>query len=208
MEYPSELLPRANYKIIDCELNDYYLIRFTLTADINEIWDNELKAVKNSHICSPNERIDDLSMSLLGVYNRQHIFLDFTEQGKQQFMHYCEPDEEVETPEHVKHFFSNPNRHFWCAPIRKLHNVDFDYTRNNESCVATCIVKHTPMRWNFWHFSLRWTINSGSLDDLEEKPRKKIARRIGHAARVVIAQFASIKIPHHPVLPDPCYCKN
>lgn len=68
MIYPEEILPTQNYKLIDCTLEGHFLIRFTNTKVISEIWDRETNTVNYKEICSPGERIDDLSLSLLGVY--------------------------------------------------------------------------------------------------------------------------------------------
>lgn len=147
-------------------------------------------------------------MSLLGIYNNDHVYIDLTKNGKLKYGGYCQPDEKVEPPKFESEFLNNPDKHFWCAPISKLDNTAFDYSQGKDPFTATCHVKHTPTRWNFWHFSLRWITDLGALEDLEEKIRVKVARRIGHASRVVISQFAIIHIPEHTILADNCYCKN
>src|SRR5438093_5574162 len=124
MNYPEEILPNPNYKFIDCNLSQHYLIRFTNTKDIENILDPVTKNIKVEHICSPKERIEDLSMSLLGIYNEHHITLDFTPLGKDKFMHYCSPDEIVETPLFETDFSINNNRHFWCILIERIDNKD------------------------------------------------------------------------------------
>jgi len=210
MKYPVEILPKPGYRIIDCDLNEHYLIRFTDTNDINEIWDNETNTVNPKHICSPREQINDLSTSLLGVYKVAHIFLQFTPSGEEKYVIYCAPDEDVETPIYGGDFVTNDNRHYWSAPMSKLLNREFKYERDNLPLTAICMVKHTPMKWNFWHFSLRWKLHTGEfLEDIDnEKTRKKIAKKIGQAVRVTIAQFAIIQEPEHSLLPKGCYCKN
>lgn len=208
MDYPQEILPNPDYKFIDCDLSAHLVIRFTNTSDKNQIWDFETNRIVFQHICSPEDRIDDLSMSLLGNYTTDHIFLEFTNEGKSKFMEYCEPDIEPDTPIFETDFNTDSNRHFWWIPISKIHNIQFDYTRSNEPYLATCKVQHTPMRWNYWHFSLRWSTDLGELENLEEKQRKKVAKRIGHAARVSIAHFASIENPTPAFLDSKCFRKN
>lgn len=199
MDYPQEILPNPDYKLIDCDLNDHFLIRFTNTNNINEIWDSETNTVSYQQICSPGERIDDLSMSLLDVYKVAHIFLDFTPAGREKYMFYCSPDDAVGTPVYATDFFTNNNRHYWCVPINQLHNREFKYEQDNLPLTATCIVTHKPMRWNFWHFSLRWKLDLELLEDMPDKTRKKIAKKIGQAVRVTIAHFAIIHEPEHPI---------
>jgi hypothetical protein len=208
MNYPQEILPNTNFKFIDCSLSDYYLIRTINTNNQELFWDKETNSLVIKYVCSPEERIDDLSMSLLGIYNIGHIYIDLTKEGKIKYGEYCEPDEIVDSPEFEIDFINNTDKHFWCAPINKLDNTPFDYTRGKDPFKATCIVKHTPTKWNFWHFSLRWITDLGPLEDLEEKLRSKVARRIGHAARVTISHFAIIHVPEHPIIPANFYCKN
>ncbi len=208
MDYPQEILPHPNYKFIDCDLSDHYLIRVIDTSNQELFWDQETKSVILKYLFSGTDKIDDLSMSLLDVYKTQHVFIELTDTGKEKFKDYCEPDEVVHTPQFPDDFISNPDKYYWCAPVNRLHKVQFDYTRSNAPFTATCFVKHTPTKWNFWHFSLLWDTDLGPLDQLEEKTRKKVATRIGHSARVIITQFAIIHEPEHSALPQNCYCKN
>src|SRR5690606_34460022 len=113
MDYPKEILPNPNYKIIDCDLSNHFVIRFTNTSDKEKLWDSEANAVIIQHICSPDERIDDLSMSLLGIYTPAHIFIELTEEGKAKFNAECAPDADVPVPVFTKEFIRNNNRHYW-----------------------------------------------------------------------------------------------
>lgn len=208
MDYPKKILPNPNYKLIDCDLSAHFVIRYTNTNDIDEIWDSTLNRVKEESICQQRDHIHDLSMSLLGVFTPDNIFIDFTEEGSPKYMAYCNPDAAVETPIYGADFITNPNRHYWWVSISKLHNVKFAYTRSDEPYEATCYVRHTPMLWNFWHFSLRWDTDLGSLENLDVKTKSKVAKRIGQAARVLIAHYASIQPPAFQLLDQNCYTKN
>jgi hypothetical protein len=208
MEYPIEILPNPAYKIIDCELADHFLIRFFNAADENDILDPVTGQLKIQHICSPTERIDDLSLSLLGIYNPGHIDLEFTDAGKQKFMHYCPPNETVDVPVFETEFLQTPGRFYWCAAINKLSNQQFAYTRGNDPFTTTCMVMHTPMRWNYWHFSLRWNTDLGDLEALDDRQRRNVAKRIGQAVRVAISRFAVTQVPQSPQLSQQCYSTN
>lgn len=208
MDYPKEILPNPSYKIINCDLSNHYVIRFTNTKDKEQLWDSETNSIIIQHICSPEEKIDDLSMSLLGIYTPAHIFIDFTVEGKAKFNTECAPDVEPQVPVFEKEFIKNVDRHYWWIPVSKVHNIQFNYTRSNEPYSAKCTVRHTPMLWNYWHFSLRWSTDLGDLENIQGKQRKNVAKRIGHSARVTIAHFASIEIPLFEPLPDNCFTKN
>ncbi len=208
MEYPLEILPKLGYKLIDCDLSNHFLIRFTNTNDLSEIWDTTVNRIKDQHICPQGDHIYDLSMSLLGIYTPRNIFIELTQAGSKKFGCYCAPDEVVGPPIFQTEFNINGNRHYWWISVARLHNVKFSYTRSGEPREATCYVRHTPMRWNYWHFSLRWNTDLGELENIEEKLRKKVAKRIGYAARVIISQSASINPPTFHVLAEACYKKN
>lgn len=206
MDYPIELLPNPDYKSIDCNLSDKFLVRFVFSNVQEEIWDNEIGQIKAKHIYSPDERIDDLSMSLWGVFSLNHVYIDFTQEGKSKYMHYCNPNTEVEAPLFKTHFIKNENKHYWSIPINTLDKLPFDYTRSNTPFVAICKVLHTPMLWNFWHFSLRWDLGDlGQLEDLDYKERIKIARRIGHSVKAHIAKFAKIDTLPEIEIKKECY---
>lgn len=208
MEYPLEILPTPGYKTIDCGLDDYYLLRHTDTNNLEEIWDNETNTIRLEHVYSPSIRVSDLSMNLLGIFKTNYIFLAFTDEGSDKYMHECPSNELVEPPIFQKDYFLNTNRHYWCIQARYLRNERFEYKIGEETFIATCLIVHTPMRWNFWHFSLRWRLDSGLLEDLAPNKRKSIAKKLEHSVKSRIIQFARMEEPIHETLPRECYCKN
>lgn len=208
MEYPVELLPNPAYKTIDCDLSNRYLLRFIPTANLSEILDKETGTIKLDCVCSPSARVSDLSMSLLGVYQVKHIFIQLTDEGADKYNSECAPDDAVEIPFYERHYRLNHDRHFWYIQHVHLANKIFEFQSSNETLRAKCLVLHTPMCWNFWHFSLRWELEDGLLEDLDQKQRDKLARKLGHAVKSMIVKFASIEEPQHEPLPRNCYCKN
>jgi hypothetical protein len=208
MNYPLEILPDPTYKLIDCDLADHIIIRFTNTKDVAEILDPVTKTIKTEFVCSQSDHINDLSMSLLGIFKPDHVCVDFTKQGIDKYMHYCPPDVIVDPPVFETEFKINKDRYYWWIPVAKLHKVKFPYTRSGEPYDTTCYVCHTPMLWNFWHFSLRWHTELGKLEDLDEKLRNKVSRRIGQAVRVLIAQNASIEKTAFKPIKDECFVKS
>jgi hypothetical protein len=209
MSYPVEILPTLNHKWIECSISDHFLIRYFEWEEGEEMYIPGTQNINVHYICSPEQRIDDLSMSLLDIYNERHISLTLTEHGKEVYNHYCGPDEDVPVPVLDRDFTNHAVRGFWCAPVNRLADIPFAYTIGEDPFTATCRVVHTPMRWNYWHHSLRWITDIGPIEAIEdEKKRKKIARRIGHSARVAISHFAVHGVPEVTMLPKTCYCKN
>lgn len=205
MVYPVEILPHPNYKLIDCDLSAHFVSRFFDVISGVDILDPETNKILIQHICSPRERIEDLSMSLLGIFKPEHVFLEFTSQGKAMYMDYCKPNADPKIPVFEDDFNLNKNRNYWWIPIGQIHEKEFEYTSNEKPNVATCFVCHTPMLWNYWHFSLRWTTEFGTLSNMDEKLKKKAAKRIAHSARVIISQYASISNPDLTPLDYTCY---
>jgi hypothetical protein len=162
--------------------------------------------VSVQNVCSPKEHVADLSTNLHGVFRLEHCSIELTPQGKQDYALYCAPNEVVEPPlEHI-HFSHNAQRGFWSIPVRRLHGQLVEYNQSNLPFKAECMVTHTPMKWNFWHFSLRWRLEDGrQLHDLPDKERQKTAKRVAHDARALIAKFARYAVPPDISLEERCY---
>ena len=197
MNFPSKILPNSSYKYINCDLSDHYLIRSTKAGNISEILDPITGFIKQEHICSPTHQVADLSTSLLGIFEISHIQIQLTSNGKTEYNHYCEPNIDVEVPIYQDHFEIDSDKFYWVVLIRNLNNVLVDYTKSNLPFTAECVVMHTPMKWNYWHFSIRWQTDEGFAHSLSDKERKKLLGRLGQEARSHIAMFATIKEPNY-----------
>jgi len=210
MNYPTEILPNAKYKRITCDLSNHYLIRFTHSNIREEIFDDNIKQVKQNQICSPKEHISDLSTSLLGIYIPSFVSIELTKTGKETYSIECEPDEIVEPPVFDTDFIQNENRSFWVILISHINTLIADYTKPNitDQFKATCSIEHTPMKWNFWHFSIRWDLGQNVfLHQLPPKTIAKVYKRLTSDRRATIAMFASIEEPNYSQLGVEEYCK-
>jgi hypothetical protein len=205
MNFPIEILPKESYKIIDCDLSKHYLVRFTNTNDASDLINPETGLVKHEHICSPRDHVVDLSTNLLGVFELSFIQIRLTEEGRGEYNFYCAPNEEVDTPLFERDFVIDSNRLFWVLQIGKVHNTLVDYTKSNLPFKAKCIVIHTPMKWNYWHFSIRWKTEEGFWNELGQKEREKLGKRLAHEARVHLTMFARVEEPNYYELEKECY---
>ncbi|HRO43456.1 MAG TPA: hypothetical protein PL009_11530 [Flavipsychrobacter sp.] len=181
------------------------MIRHTATSNLSEIWDEELEQIRVEHICSPREHISDLSTSLHGVFERDDIYLELTAKGKGKYASYCAPNESVGVPMFGVDFVRNEDRGAWYVQIGYLDGQAVAYQKGDSSFKAVCHVVHTPMLWNFWHFSLRWATDHGNLEELPVKEQKKIAQKVGFSGRVLIARTAIVVAPRVYVLAQKCY---
>lgn len=208
MKYPVHILPNPAYKLIGCDLNGNHFIRIIKNVDKTQIIDSTTGNLKVEHICSPREHISDLSVSLLGVYTENEIWISLTKEANPIYSTYCNPDEDVRIPEFQQDYVYNANNHFWCIPVEKIHNQLFDYTLGVDGQFVTlCQVYHTPMRWNYWHYSIRWCINQNMLEDLEKNEKDKYARKIAHNVRVLFSEYARISVPDYKPLESVHYFK-
>jgi hypothetical protein len=206
MQYPERLLPDEKYKLISDGLDGSYLIRSTKTK---EDLKNESGEIKIEYICSPSENIQDLSTSLLGVFEPHHSYIELTSEGKQIYADdYCSPNCKVSIPIHKTHFEWDETKGFWFVKIKQIEGQLAEYLISNPPLKAECIVQHTPMKWNFWHFSVRWRFDDGSfyheLPDSERK-KDKLRKRLSHEARAIIAKFAFTQEPNFSELTNKHY---
>jgi len=207
MNYPEEILPGIEYKQINCDLSGHFLLRFVETSDPSKLIDPVTEKLSVNAICSPREHIQDLSMNLLGIFKADYMHLAFHKSVYGKFMEYCDPDTIVDVPIFEKEFYHQPNRAGWYIDINQLHNKLFSYQKGNQDLTAICRIIHSPMRWNYWHFSIRWTTDQ-NLEDMDLKQRNNVAQKIGFAARVQFASLARMQPPDCPILEKACYCKN
>ncbi|MEQ8426043.1 MAG: hypothetical protein RIA63_15090, partial [Cyclobacteriaceae bacterium] len=165
------------------------------------------KFVKQEHICQPRDQVADLSTSLLGVFEIEHLKIELTEEGKRKYNEYCPPDFDAKVPIYKGDYVWNFDRHFWSISIGDIDNVDVSYQRGDMPFKAKCLVIHTPMKWNFWHFSIRWRVDDEFWHNLDSKAQRKLAKRLGHEARSHIAKFAKAEVPNCYPLEEINYLK-
>ncbi|MCH7396504.1 hypothetical protein MM236_00830 [Belliella sp. DSM 107340] len=207
--YPTEILPCSKFKRISCDLSPYYLIRYT--SEKENLVNADTGKLKVETICSPREHIEDLSTSLLGSYTYKHIQIELTTLGKESYAKYCSPDFEVDpVPIFETHFTLDSERGFWKVLIGKIENqiADFSMGNNFELFRAQCKILHTPMRWNYWHFSVRWFLIEKGMylyEIHDERERKRFKKKLANEARALIAQYARVEKCNYPILPTDKY---
>ena len=203
--YPSKILPSTAYKLIEGDIKEYHLVRFTSTKDSNKLMDLDTGFLEPRHVCSPRENMIDLSTNLLGIFTLSHLDIELTKEGKEEYMIYCDPDETVTIPIYGTHYLLNSDRGFWVLLIGHIHNTEVKYKISAEDYVATCEVIHTPMKWNYWHFSIRWRLDDGYWNTLDPRGKKKWSRRLANDARSHIRKFAKIEISEYPEIDQNLY---
>lgn len=208
-KYPIELLPNENYKLIRDGIVGFYLIRTTNTKE-NLL--NDSNEIQQEYICSPREHIQDLSTSLLSIFEPEHSYIELTSIGKEKYSNgYCKPDCKVAIPEFIEDYTINIKNGYWFVLIDKIEGQVANYLHSNPPLNAKCCICHTPTKWNFWHFSIRWKFEDGKFwDELpdDEKNKDRLKKRLATEARAIIAKFAQIPEPDYFELDSKFYQKT
>ena len=170
---------------------------------------NDLGNIELKYIADPTKHISDYSTNLLGVFEVNHIEIYLTSIGKEKYSLYCSPNETVSTPEYEIDFLRNSEKRFFTIRISLLNNQPIPYELDEVSLTGKCIVRHTPMKWNFWHFSIHWLNHEGIyLHTLNDKEIKKgWGRQLSSVARAYISELAELSVPEYPTIPAVCYCQ-
>ena len=161
------------------------------------------------YIADSTKHISDYSTNLLGIFELQHLNICLTSSEKKIYNDYCLPEETVDTPIFNEHFEVKNIENYFTLNVSELDNYEFPYEHNNETHKVTCSTEHTPMKWNFWYFSIRWLNSSNEYlhSQTESQQRRGWARQVSSAAKAIIAQFAKTTEPNYFVIPKKCYLK-
>ncbi len=203
MDYPLHILPTIQYKLIEIDLSDFHLMRrFDYRDDTLEIV-NALDQVEDKFLFEPTSGFGDLSCSLLGVFTPNDFLVNLTPAGNELYGIYCDGNYNVTVPVHPDHFSlldDNGIRRHWNLIIGNIKDekLVFEETITGKKREITCLVLHTPARWNFWHLSIRWLFDDGECY-FEKKANKTISdgnmRRVAAAARALLKKNAKIPLP-------------
>lgn len=198
MDYPVNLLPKASHKFIDCDLSGLCLIRHSHLP--NELILDEHNQLKNEIITS--NQLPDLSTSLFGVFTLMDIKIKVT---NEDYQCYCNPNIEVEPPVFEKDFECVEGRGYWSVLIESVNKQKVEY--EDGSLSAICHIVHTPMKWNFWHFSMRWFINdiNNYWHINPEYQTKSIRRKLVAEDRGLIKEFGKPILVSEQVIDESCY---
>ena len=203
MKYPNRILPNANYKQITCKISDLSLVRFFKCEIDEDPIDTNTGNLQLKYIAHPTQNIADCSTNLLGIFRLDDIKIAFTTLGLSIYNHECVPNLKVKSPIYKEHFYFDNERSYFTLNISELENLIVPFNIGADEFIAKCIVVHSPMKWNFWHFSIRWKINESEW--LHENNNKKWSKRLGSAARASIVHFAQLHEPNIIEINQKCY---
>lgn len=187
MPYPTEILPQAGYKLIECELLPFHLTRFTNTKDIFD----EAGMISLTSVVSPTAGILDISLSLLGIFKYEHNLIALTIDGKKEYSNICDPDLTVLIPVEKLHYDINKDRSWWSISIQQILEQEYICDYKGTEIEFIPVIAHRPMMWNYWHFSLTWTISNFDINTIDTSSQKrKFNEAMAASARSTIQQYA------------------
>ncbi|CAN5176735.1 hypothetical protein BH23BAC1_BH23BAC1_50220 [soil metagenome] len=191
MNYPNRLLPQPNFKIIHWDelLKNHYLIHYTPTKDLI---DPETKKLKIEYVVRQTNHLRDYSNNLLGVFLVEDIFwVPVKKSPKVDYFGAAWKDNTpVLTPNIPEDYIKDEERGYFFMKISDCHSEIVEF---NDGTFASpeCIVLHTPINANFWHFSLRWLFEGKDL----QKWSGAIERRMRTSAKAFILEKAFFEEP-------------
>jgi hypothetical protein len=155
MKYPTILLPKRNFKIIDEDLSDRFLLRKVqeslMPKDPDAIPPGEAIGLNTASDCF------DYSTNLLGQYNIEHNKIAIIGERKKYFRTYWVSGD-VDEPIFEQDFNDNDEISCIYLPINLIHGkIKHPFNRKSGGTqeIAEAVVMHTPTNSNFWHFSIR-----------------------------------------------------
>lgn len=170
MAYPEHLLPKSNYCCIPwkSELHGHYLLRTTPSSDI---WDTETNSVRGRYVLESNqsrENLKDYSTNLLGVFTTKDAAVKLTKSERKAYLIDSWAEGEIVEPPAPGEFDVLEDYGFFFYKIGVIHGFPkpINLLSKPQYTEARCYVCHTPVRSNFWHFSVQWKIGQNDIAEV------------------------------------------
>lgn len=205
LQYPKHILPSFNKKLITTDISECVLIRHFHEIPQVPILEGPSKIINQVYLLHPRSNVSDLSTNLLGVFGYDEGKIKILGDDFHYYNSSCAPDFEPNIPKFQKDFILDNQRLFWHVLVDDIQRLQIEYpsvNKNSKSFTAVCKVFHTPMKWNFWHFSIRWLISEKDstpfyLDNLENNKQKKYINKIVSEARSFLSMNATTENKFH-----------
>lgn len=181
--YPLNLLPKESFKNIQFDhVAEIRLLLVRVTSNKNILDENG--QIHSEHICIQTDHLKDYSTNLFGVYNEEHVAIEWlkTDNVKSSdFFDIWENRSICQEPILNVHFCINQEQGLFFLKTSDFHNKEVKHTTSQD--IFSSKVIHTPTKSNFWHCSIRWYING--VDSVEKTKSQR--RSIHTIARTMIS---------------------
>ncbi len=176
-------------------MDNHYLVRHTDNKDLK---DPETDLLKLDYIVIYTDHLRDFSTNLLGIFTAEdcHWKIDKARMGAYFGTAWHEGQTvEAPLPEECEQV---ADRGAFYIPIKGCAGKKVP-ALGSEAVITICDVLHTPIRCNFWHFSLRWKDENGVYFD-EFRPRS-VKNFFKSCVRKFIQDHAAFEEPSCPFIP-------
>ena len=193
MNYPVRLLPQSDYQKIKWsnDLCPLFLLRHTLTQDLLD----DTNKLKDECIAKQTDHLRDLSTNLLGEFLIEDNKIEVIEKGK-DFFHEWNESEDASQPIYNVDFVVNESRGCFYWNIGEVISLVFSHTDHisKNDYRLNFMAIHTPVKCNFWHFSIRVFVeNQSEISTLTV--RDNLKKILWRKAKEQLREYAIIKTP-------------
>ncbi|GAP71889.1 hypothetical protein SAMD00024442_2_50 [Candidatus Symbiothrix dinenymphae] len=179
------------------DLLPLYLIRHTPTKNIylQESPDQIDPDIINN---IPAEQFKDLSTNLLGKFRIEDVYINVI---SRDFLEAWEESCIVNTPVFNFDFCMDVTRGYFFLKIQDIcsYAIETEMAQSGQKFSLSLKLRHTPLKCNFWHFSIVVFVNDTNVDSLKvsDNQKKKLWRtaRVG-LSNIVLATISEISTLH------------
>ena len=200
-EYPTHLLPRSEYRIIEQDNlhshPDMFLIRHIESDKINYI--DGTNILNPDCITIQSNRLNDLSCNLLGIFKEKDVCYGINKNIENtSWIEGTNTDKP--SPEE---FFIDEKRGHYFVNIDLLLKTTFP---TNQGGTCSFVIIHTPVKYNFWHTSIRVLDCDGIEVNNSEKSESQ-KRKIWTIARnfLLTDKIISQSVNNYTIIPEKSY---
>lgn len=202
MQYPEHLIPKSTYKYINDleELRLCTLVRHTKDHTIYLEGTNQLNPeVLKLEVTSSQLR--DLSTNLLGVFTLNDIFINII---NNELLELWVEGEDLQQPiSHEQDFRLVDGRGYFYFRISEV--IDLEIPGGIKGVPVNFNVLHTPIKANFWHFSIRVFSEGVEMSQLPISDNKRT--KIWKGIKDFLTVCAFVDSNDHTIIPERCYCE-
>jgi hypothetical protein len=201
MLYPDHLLPKMDYRLIEWrkELCEYYVLRAAPSADLI---DPDTGMVRARFVNdNSREHLLDYSTNLIGIFSPKDVAIEWERNDRKHYYTSTWAIAEIVEPPSSSDFSIREDFGYFFYAIGTLHQYPqpINVARVPHT-QAKCYVCHTPVRANFWHFSVRWKIGS---EDVETTLTKNERRDLLGLVRTFLIEHAILELPTDKIIEIP-----
>lgn len=187
MKFPSNLRPKWYYKFINEIEPNWIFQRATLKKSENQ----ESRLINPEIIASPAKHLLNYSVNLLGEYKDENKSVTLTNEGKKLFdvkwKEFCITSK----PKHQRDFEFNSEKGALYFFVNDILGTDYDLNYKGNDFKIVPIIKHDPMKWNFWHFEISWKVSPNDHIPTSNNGRRDFDREVAHAIRASFQYLAN-----------------